>query len=100
LTELLAMARYNTEQRLGPEVARRLEDWSALVPALEAKVRRVHTDNRMRRHEWLALPDGRILKTDALDHSAAHDLVGCQDIAWDVVGAAVEWGLTEDETAA
>ncbi len=99
LTELLAMARYNTEQRLGPEVARRLEDWSALVPALEAKVRRVHTDNRMRRHEWLALPDGRILKTDALDHSAAHDLVGCQDIAWDVVGAAVEWGLTEDETA-
>jgi hypothetical protein len=98
LTELLAMARYNTEQRLGPEVARRLEDWSALVPALEAKVRRVHTDNRMHRHEWLALPDGRILKTDALDHSAAHDLVGCQDIAWDVVGATVELGLSEGES--
>jgi hypothetical protein len=98
LTELLAMARYNTEQCLGPEVARRLEDWSALVPALEAKVRRVHTDNRMHRHEWLALPDGRILKTDALDHSAAHDLVGCQDIAWDVVGASVELGLSEGES--
>jgi hypothetical protein len=99
LAELVAMARYNTEQRLGPEIARRLDHWNAVVPALEAKVRRADTDNRMHRHEWLALPDGRILKTDALDHSAAHDLVGCQDIAWDVAGAAVEWGLTEDETA-
>ena len=28
---------------------------------------------------------------------AAHDLVGCQDIAWDVAGAVVELGLTEVE---
>jgi hypothetical protein len=43
--------------------------------------------------EWLALPCGRLLKTDAVDHHAAHDLVGCQDIAWDVAGAHVELGL-------
>jgi len=28
---------------------------------------------------------------------AGHDLVGCQDIAWDVVGAAVELGLSQAE---
>jgi hypothetical protein len=98
LGELLAMARYNSEQRLGPKVASRFEAFVPHMAALEAKVRRVDTDNRMHRHEWLAAPDGRILKTDALDHSAAHDLVGCQDIAWDVVGASVELGLSEDET--
>jgi hypothetical protein len=50
--------------------------------------------------EWLVCRDGRLLKTDALDHHAAHDLVGCQDIAWDVVGAAVELGLTPSEREA
>jgi hypothetical protein len=47
--------------------------------------------------EWLHLPDGRLLKADGIDHSAAHDLVGCQDVAWDVAGAAVELGLSHDE---
>ncbi|WP_431268207.1 hypothetical protein [Dankookia sp. P2] len=28
-----------------------------------------------------------------MDHHAAHDLIGCQDIAWDVAGAMVELGL-------
>ena len=41
--------------------------------------------------------DGRILKTDALDHHAGHDLVGAQDIAWDVAGAIVEFRLVGDE---
>jgi hypothetical protein len=58
----------------------------------------VHTDNRLHLWEWLVLDDGRLLKADALDHSAAHDLVGCQDIAWDVAGAIVEFGLTDDES--
>jgi hypothetical protein len=33
------------------------------------------------------------VKLDALDHSQAHDLVGPQDIAWDVAGAEVEFDL-------
>ena len=41
--------------------------------------------------------DGHLLKTDALDHHAAHDLVGCQDIAWDIAGAAVELDLAPAE---
>ena len=45
----------------------------------------------------LVLQDGRLLKTDAVDHHEAHDLIGCQDVAWDVVGAAVELGFDEAE---
>ena len=60
------------------------------------RVRRVETDNRLHRWEWLAGPS-RLLKTDAVDHAAAHDLVGCQDIAWDVAGAEVELGLSGAE---
>jgi hypothetical protein len=37
---------------------------------------------------------GRLLKSGALDHHAGHDLVGHQDIAWDIVGAVVELGLS------
>lgn len=59
----------------------------------------VHVDSRLHRWEWLATAEGRLLKTDALDHSCAHDLVGCQDVAWDVAGARVEFGLDESETA-
>ena len=40
------------------------------------------------------LKDPTLLKTDALDHSEGHDLIGCQDIAWDVVGAATELELS------
>lgn len=56
-------------------------------------------DGRLDLHEWLCLPDGRVLKADGLDHHAAHDLVGCQDIAWDVAGSVVELGLSRAETA-
>jgi hypothetical protein len=59
--------------------------------ALQAVVRPVHIDGRLHPWEWLRSGPS-ILKTDAVDHSQAHDLVGCQDILWDVAGAAVELG--------
>jgi hypothetical protein len=55
----------------------------------------VRIDGRLHRWEWRRTADGRLVKTDALDHAVAHDLVGCQDIAWDVAGAAVEFDLSE-----
>jgi hypothetical protein len=70
---------------------------TALLPTLEASHRPVVTDNKLDRHEWLYLPEGRILKCDAVEHSRAHDLVGCQDPAWDVVGAVLEFSLNERE---
>jgi len=76
LDELRQMARRNAGLELPPA----------------APPRRVHVDGRLHAWEWLQLPGGRVLKTDAVDHSNAHDLIGCQDIAWDIAGAQVELG--------
>jgi len=79
------------------EMVRRnaLPDWSPDIARFAP--RPVVTDNRMAAHEWLRLPGDRLLKADALDHHQGHDLIGCQDIAWDVAGAAVELDLAADE---
>jgi hypothetical protein len=96
---LAEMARVNTAEALGEaaaaSLAPRLERLAALAPV----GRPVHVDGRLHAWEWLRTPDGLLLKTDALDHSAAHDLVGCQDITWDLAGAAVEFGLAPAEIA-
>lgn len=62
-----------------------------------ATPRPVAIDGRLHAWEWIRTPDGRLLKTDALDHCCAHDLIGGQDIAWDVAGAAVEFELPDAE---
>jgi hypothetical protein len=100
LTELVEMARYNSGQALGEGAAAYFDRFAADLPRLEAAVVPVETDNRLQPWEWLRMPDGRLLKTDAVDHHAAHDLVGCQDVAWDAAGAVVEFGLSDAETAA
>lgn len=69
--------------------------WSPDLAGLHP--RPVLTDNRMAAHEWLRLPSGRLLKADALDHHQGHDLIGCQDIAWDVAGAAIELDLSSGD---
>ena len=98
LDALLEMARINLAEACGPGVlaSRALDParWSAAPPT-----RRVWTDNRLHLQEWLQLEDGGWLKADGVDHAAAHDLVGAQDIAWDVAAARVEFDLDEDEMA-
>lgn len=93
LPELFDMARFNAGQVLGEAVAARLDPWRPRLPDLAGRVRRVATDGRLAPHEWLRLPNGQLLKADAHDHHAAHDLIGCQDIAWDIAGGAVEFDL-------
>jgi hypothetical protein len=97
LARLWEMARFNTGLALGEGLARRLDRWAPALERLAGRVRRVETDNRPHAWEWLLARDGRLLKTDALDHHAGHDMVGCQDIAWDIAGAAVELGLSGPE---
>ena len=58
----------------------------------------VHVDGRLHHWEWVRAPDGALRKTDALDHCCAHDLIGCQDVGWDLAGAAVEFDLDEAAT--
>jgi hypothetical protein len=97
LARLWEMARFNAGLALGERAARQFDRWSPALERLERRVRRIETDNRLHAWEWLLTRDGRLLKTDALDHHAGHDLVGCQDVAWDIVGAAVELGLSPSE---
>jgi hypothetical protein len=68
-------------------------DLSAFVDEVEQSARRVITDNKMQPWEWIAARDGKVLKCDGVDHHAAHDLIGCQDIAWDLAGTSIELGL-------
>ncbi|HLH12455.1 MAG TPA: hypothetical protein VKV77_11330, partial [Methylovirgula sp.] len=80
LSELAAMLVHNAgEIGLAPNA------WKARARALEARVRPIETDNKLQLWEWLHTPCG-IVKADAYDHCAGHDLVGCQDIAWDIAG--------------
>lgn len=94
--ELLEMARRNAGLALGDD-ARVLERWTGRLGEIESGVRPVCSDNRMQPWEWLRLPDGRLLKTDAVDHHASHEMVGPQDPWWDAAGAVVEFGLDARE---
>lgn len=96
LAQLREMACYNTKAALGDQAALALDQALPQAEALEDHVQRVFTDNRMQPWEWLII-DGRPMKTDALDHCAAHDLIGCQDITWDIAGAAIEFSLRSAE---
>lgn len=99
LAELADMAAVNVEEELGAEAASRLRSRLADVEGLQDRVRPMAVDGKMDACEWVRSADGRLLKTDAVDHDAEHDLIGPQDLAWDVVGAAVELDLPTDALA-
>jgi len=95
--ELCEMALHNARLALGEQAHVTLRHALQNVDHLSGVANRVFTDNRMHSWEWI-LDDGRMIKADALDHCATHDLVGCQDITWDIAGAAVEFGLSDQDT--
>jgi hypothetical protein len=97
LRDLVQMAMLNTAERLGQDLSDLLARQLSSLPAHEPGLERCATDNRLQAFEWVVQPDGRLMKTDALDHAFGHDLVGCQDIAWDLAGAAVEFDLDTEE---
>jgi hypothetical protein len=89
--ELLEMILINTGEGLGAEAAGRfegLERWRALVSGRGT----VAIDGRLFPHEWVRTERG-VLKVDGVDHHDDHFFPGCQDIAWDLAGAEVEYGL-------
>jgi hypothetical protein len=95
--ELLTMCRRNIGLALGDDAARALDRFDPT--SLASRVARIRTDNKLDREEWLRLGDGRLLKTDALDHHQGHDLIGSQAVEWDVAGAIDEFGLDSDDIA-
>ena len=94
LQQLLRMAQHNIRLGLGSDAAAELGRFD--LARLEKERHPVDTDNKLQLWEWCLLPDGTLLKTDGVDHSRGDDLVGAQDLAWDVVGAAVELSLGEE----
>ncbi|MBB3233790.1 hypothetical protein [Phyllobacterium endophyticum] len=94
---LCDMAVFNVEKAVGAKSAEKLRPLIGSPDRLCRNLHRVDTDNRLHPWEWLITGDQNLLKTDALDHSSAHDLVGCQDVAWDVAGACVEFDLSSGE---
>ena len=98
LDALWAMSKANVTESLGAAAAHALDPWNARLRGLADAARPVAIDGKLDAHEWLVDGRGRWIKTDALDHCCGHDLIGCQDIAWDVAGAAVAFELSADET--
>lgn len=90
LSDLAAMAVFNTGIELGQVAGDRLRQRLGDADRLQPLSRPMATDGKLDPWEWLRLADGRVMKADALDHDAEHDMVGAQDLAWDVVGAATE----------
>jgi hypothetical protein len=76
--EIIEMVRVNTGLEL-PERNTLIEEGAVIA-----------LDGRMLPHEWVGT-----LKTDSLDHHDDHFFPGCQDIAWDIAGAAIEFGVPE-----
>ncbi|MGK9054578.1 hypothetical protein [Neorhizobium petrolearium] len=97
IDDLCHMAVFNIGEAAGSETAEEVRRLIGSPGRFRGRLHRVDTDNRLHPWEWLMTADGRLMKTDALDHNAAHDLVGCQDIAWDVAGACVEFDLSIEE---
>ncbi len=95
LSDLCHMAVLNIREALGSEIADHVERLIGRPHRLTRYLRRTDTDNRLHRWEWVRRQDGRLMKTDALDHNASHDLIGCQDVAWDIAGACVEFDLSK-----
>ena len=99
LASLKAMARASLSRLLDADAAARL---STRIDVLQPQgpCRPIHVDGRLHPWEWITTPDGLLLKTDALDHSEGPDLIGCQDVTWDIAGAAVEFDLEPEEVTA
>ncbi|MDX0559960.1 hypothetical protein GOC96_18815 [Sinorhizobium medicae] len=99
IAQLCEIASVNTEEGLGSAAASRLKSRLRNAERFHAATLPVDTDNRLHSWEWLGEGARQFLKADALDHSGGHDLVGSQDIGWDIAGARIELGLTRDEQA-
>lgn len=97
---LADMLVHNASVALGEEITAPLRSLCDHNHPLGRSIRPIASDNRLHSWEWLETPEGALLKTDAVDHCCGHDLIGCQDVCWDIAGATAEFNLSTDERAA
>lgn len=96
LLALAEMAVSNASEALRENCAAKLRGWLAKRTPVQV-LQRVEIDGKLHPWEFLVCADGTVLKTDAVDHCRAHDLIGCQPIEWDIAGARVEYGLSDSD---
>ncbi len=87
--DLARTLRVNLEEELGPEAAAE----APRVPASPLAPRIV--DGALAPHHWLTDDSGSFLKLDAASTGDNHFFPGPTDIAWDLAGATIEWGLDD-----
>lgn len=92
---MLQMVEINVSEGLGKRWAQKTKPLAKMKPLLEDGSAEI--DGRMLPHEWL-YSEGRYVKTDALDHHADQFFPKRQDIAWDLAGAAIEFGFDRART--
>lgn len=86
--ELETMLHFNfAEEFGGDEIDQQLEI-----------VHPVIADGRMLPHKWLRKSNGELLKVDNASHGDDHFFPGPTDIAWDLAGTIVEWGMDVEAT--
>jgi hypothetical protein len=92
----MEMIRTNVREGLGEAWVSRVEDLEELRSSVAA-AKVVEVDGRMLPFEWIETGGGSLKKVDAVDHYNDHFFPGCQDIAWDLAGAVVEFSLAPDQ---
>jgi hypothetical protein len=97
IADLVLMVRTNTAEALDDRAARRISREAEIAAKGVARAWPIHVDGRMHAWEWLLSAGGDFIKTDAIDHASQHDLIGCQDPAWDIIGARIELELDDRE---
>jgi hypothetical protein len=85
------MVRHNVTEGLGQAAAEGLDWMTSMQEAVGARPASA-VDGRMLPQDWLWTEAGP-RKCDAIDHCDDHFWPGTQDIAWDLAGAMVEWGM-------
>jgi hypothetical protein len=86
-SDLEHMLRFNWRNEFGAEIEGEF--------SFEAG-KKIVTDSRMMPHKWLRTDRGEILKVDTTSHGDDHFFPGPCDIAWDLAGTIVEWGLSRE----
>ncbi|HYG99381.1 MAG TPA: hypothetical protein VD837_09645 [Terriglobales bacterium] len=84
------MVRFNLAEEFGQELPLDSGTLHSEHPVL--------VDGRMLPHEWIRTDSHEYFKVDAASHGDDHFFPGPSDIAWDLAGAIVEWGMDKDAT--